>query len=211
MVDSLVLWAAPGACSRISLVALLHCGETFRLAGVALQRGEQLRPAYLALNPKGKVPLLQTPHGPLSETLAIVCWLEQLHPHAGLLPEAAWPRAQALSWLAFVNAGLHPLLYRARMPQRIHGEAGAHAGVREAALQELRTQLQVAEDTLADGREWLVGPRWCMADEALGWLWSRALQSGLEPGPFPAVAALATRLAAQPTHQEALRAEAELH
>lgn len=211
MADGLVLWAAPGACSRISLTALLHCGQAFRLAGVALARGEQLRPDYLALNPKGKVPLLQTPHGPLTETLAIVCWLDEQHPQAGLLPRGGWPRAQALSWLAFVNAGLHPLLYRARMPQRIHADTGAHAGVREAALAELQAQLQVAEDTLADGRAWLMGPHWCIADEALGWLWMRSLQSGLAPGPFAAVAALADRLAAQPTHQDTLRAEAALH
>lgn len=211
MADGLVLWGAPGACSRISLVALLRCGVAFRLAGVALARGEQLRPAYLGLNPKGKVPLLQTPQGPLSETLAIVCWLDALHPHAGLLPVPAWPRSQALSWLAFVNAGLHPLLYRVRMPQRIHADATAHPGLRDAALAELQTQLQVAEQALADGRDWLMGAHWCAADEALGWLWARALLSGLPPGPFPAIAGLAERLAAQPTHQDALRAEATLH
>ena len=211
MAEDLVLWAAPGACSRISLVALLRCGEPFQLAGVALARGEQLQPAYLALNPKGKVPLLQTPRGPLSETLAIVCWLDALHPEAGLLPEPAWSRAQALSWLAFVNAGLHPLLYRARMPQRVHADAATHPGLRMAALAELQAQLLVAEKALADGRDWLMGPRWCIADEALAWLWARALQSGLAAASFPAIAALAERLAAQPIHQDALRAEASLH
>lgn len=208
--QDLQLWAAPGACSRISLVALLRCGVPFQLHGLALARGEQMQPAYRGLNPKGKVPLLQTAQGLLTETIAIVSWLDGQHPQADLLPSEPWPRAQALSWLAFANAGLHPLIYRARMPQRIHADAATHPGIRAAALAELTAQLQVAEDALADGRDWLMGTHWCIADEALGWVWARGLLSGLEPAGFPRIAALIARLEATPAHAQALQAEAGL-
>lgn len=209
--EPLVLWAAPGACSRISLIALLRCGLPFRLQALALSQGAQRQAAFLALNPKGKVPLLQTPQGALSETVAICCWLDALRPEAGLLPPAAqpWERAQALSWLAFASAGLHPLIYRARMPQRIHPDPATHDQLRATALAELAQQLQVAEDRLAQG-PWLCGARDGMADVALGWVWARALLSGLDATPFPQLGRFAERLAALPSSLAAVEAEAVL-
>lgn len=209
--ESLVLWVAPGACSRISHVALLRCGLPFRLQALALARGEQRQPTYLALNPKGKVPLLQTPQGALSETVAICCWLDAQHPEAGLLPplDEPWARAQALSWLAFASAGLHPLIYRARMPQRIHPDPSTYEQLRFAALSELAQQLQVAEDQLSQ-MPWLDGARDRIADVALGWVWARALLSGLDAAPFPQLGRFAERLAALPSSLAAVQAEAAL-
>jgi glutathione S-transferase len=208
---TLRLWAAPGACSRISITALLMCGVPFQLVPVALAQGQQRQADFLALNPKGKVPVLQTSHGLLSETLAIISWLEACHPGAGLLPPAhqAWARAQAVSWLAFANAGLHPLIYRLRMPRRIHADEHTHAGVHAAALAELMQQLLVAEQALA-GAPWLGGEQANIADAALGWAFGRATLSGLPGTQFPNLQAHAERLHVWPVHARAVQAEAAL-
>ena len=206
---TLTLYHSPGACSRVSLVALETCGLDYEAHAVALQAGQQKQPAYLALNPKGKVPLLATPEGTLSENVAILGWLDARHPQAGLLPDAAqpWARAQAMSWLAWSASTLHPLVYRARMMPRIHPDAATHAGIRDAALAEMAAQFTVAEQALADGRPWLMGEAWCIADTHVCWALGRGLMAGLDGTAFPRLAALAERQAGQPAFQRALQRE----
>ena len=76
---------------------------------VHLRRGEQSGDAYLALNPAGLVPLLRDGPHEISQSLAIVEYLEELHPEPPLLPQApadrAWVRALALT----IACDIHPL------------------------------------------------------------------------------------------------------
>jgi glutathione S-transferase len=206
---ALILYVAPGACSRVALVALEHSGLAYEARPVALMSGQQRQPEFLALNPKGKVPLLLTPDGPLSENVAIASWLDAQAPHAGLLPPpgAVWARAQALSWLAWSASTLHPMIYRMRMTARIHPDAATHPTIKAAALAELAQQLAVAEEALADGRPWLTGADWCIADTHVCWVYGRGLDGGLDAAAFPQLAALAARHAQRPAFQRALARE----
>jgi len=208
--DALTLYLSPGACSRVTLVALETAGLSYAARRVGLPQGEQRSAAYLALNPKGKVPLLVTPEGPLSENLAILSWLDAQAPAAALLPPAGetYLRAKALSWLAFSVSTLHPQLYRARMTARIHPDTATHEGIRAAALAEMRQQLAAVDQTLAAGRPWLMGERWCIADAHVSWAVDRACSSGLSLDGLPHVAALLERQMAQPAWQTALAREA---
>ena len=178
----LVLYFAPGACSRVALVALEETGVAYEAKPVALTAGQQRQPEYLTLNPKGKVPLLVTPEGRLSENVAIVAWLDALHPQAGLLPPASepWARAQAISWLSWSASALHPMVYRMRMTPRIHPDAATHPVIKTTALAEAAQQLAVAEEALADGRAWLGGAQWRMADTHVCWAFGRSVDSGLD-------------------------------
>lgn len=205
----LILYFAPGACSRVALVALEASGLAYEARPVALMAGQQRTPDYLALNPKGKVPLLVTPDGPLSENIAIASWLDAQAPQAGLLPEpgAAWVRAQALSWLAWSASTLHPMIYRMRMTARIHADTATHPAIKAAALAELAQQLTVAEEALADGRPWLTGERWRIADTHVCWVHGRGLDGGLDTAAFPRLAALAARHAELPAFQRAVARE----
>lgn len=205
-----VLYFAPGACSRVALTGLEESGLPYEARSVALMTGEQRQPGYLALNPKGKVPLLVTPDGPLSENMAIAHWIDSQAPGAGLLPpaEQVWARTQALSWLAWSVSTLHPMIYRIRMTQRIHPDVSTHAAIKAAGLAELAQQLSAAEDALADGRPWITGEAWRIADTHLCWVLGRCLDGGLDPGSFPRLANLAARHAQRPAFQRALAQEA---
>jgi glutathione S-transferase len=78
-------------------------------------RNDMRAPAFLALNPEGKVPTLLVDGRPLTEVLAILFYLARRFPAAGLLPrENIEAEAQALSWMSFAAATLHPA--RARGP-----------------------------------------------------------------------------------------------
>ena len=142
---NLTLFAAPGSCSRVALTALAAAGLPCTLAWVDLAGGQQRQPVYLALNPKGKVPLLDTPEGTLSDNLAIATWVDAQAPAAGVLPAAGFARAEAMGWLGWAAGTLHPLVYRLRMSARIHPDAATHEAIRAAARAELQAALGAAE------------------------------------------------------------------
>lgn len=209
--SKLTLYFSPGACSRVALEALEETGVSYAARPIALSAGEQRQARYRALNPKGKVPLLLTDEGALSEIIAIVSWLDMRHPQAALLPQAqdAWTRAQALSWLSWSVSTLHGLVFRLRMASRIHPDPQVQSRIQTVAMSELAEQLAVAENALADGRPWLCGTSWCIADSHVCWALGRAMDSGWDSASVPHLTGLLTRQAARPAFQRALARESQ--
>lgn len=82
-------------------------------------------PAYLALNPAGLIPTLITPHGPLSETAAILLWLGDTHHLVPTAPDPA--RAPFLKWLFFLSNTAHADLRQIFYPH-LYVPATATAG-----------------------------------------------------------------------------------
>ena len=76
---------------------------------VNLLKGEQRSEPYLAKNPQGLVPLLETERGALAQSLAILEWLEQQYPQTPLLPADPWQAAQVRSLVYAVACDIHPL------------------------------------------------------------------------------------------------------
>jgi maleylacetoacetate isomerase len=77
---------------------------------VHLRRNAQLADAYLALNPQGLVPTLVTDEGDvLTQSLAIIEWLDEVHPAPALLPRAPAARARVRSLALAVACEIHPL------------------------------------------------------------------------------------------------------
>jgi len=89
-----------------------------------LSAGEQRGRDYLSLNPQGLVPALQTSRGPLSQSLAIIEWLDETHPEPPLLPTDPWARARVRSLAHAVAIEIHPLNNR-RVLEYIRREFGA--------------------------------------------------------------------------------------
>jgi glutathione S-transferase len=209
--SALVLHHAPGACSRVPLVLLQAARADFRLQLVQLKSGQQHQPAFQALNPKGKVPVLVHGEQVLTENLAISTWIARRYPDAQLMPrlEDDWSHAQALSWLSFCAATLHPLIFRARLPARVVGDGPAQEIVRQLALAELCHQLQVAEQSLSQ-QTWLVADRWMAPDIYLFWCTGRSGEAGVDLHPFPALTAHHKRLSSDPVVSAALERESQV-
>lgn len=101
-----ILHYAPDNASLIIRLALDELGVAYRTQLVDRRVSEQSSAAYRALNPAGRIPTLETPDGPISETGAILLWLSDRH--GGLLPGPNTPdRAAALNWLFFESNTLH--------------------------------------------------------------------------------------------------------
>ena len=74
------LFVAPGTCARVPTIALEEIGVPYETELVRLPLKEQKSPAFLAINPKGKVPALLIDGVPLTENVAILTWLNQTSP-----------------------------------------------------------------------------------------------------------------------------------
>jgi maleylpyruvate isomerase len=84
-------------------------GIAFAQATYALRKGEQRSPAYIALNPQGLVPSLETPDGILTQSLAIIEWLDEVYPDPALLPRDPWGRARVRSLAQIIALDIHPI------------------------------------------------------------------------------------------------------
>lgn len=92
-------------------IALALKGLAYETSAVHLVRdgGEQLKPEYRARNPQGRVPLLEHDGVIISQSLAIVEYLEEKFPDAPLLPVGAQGRARVRSLAQLVACDIHPL------------------------------------------------------------------------------------------------------
>ena len=75
-----------------------------------LRKGEQCAPAYLAINPQGLVPALEDDAGAvLTQSLAIIEWLDETHPEPALLPKDPLRRAKARAFAMALACDTHPV------------------------------------------------------------------------------------------------------
>jgi maleylpyruvate isomerase len=74
-----------------------------------LRKGEQRDPAYLAINPQGLVPTLQEGGAVITQSLAIIEWLDELHPEPPLLPKDPLRRAHVRGFALAVACDIHPV------------------------------------------------------------------------------------------------------
>jgi maleylacetoacetate isomerase len=90
-------------------IALNLKGLAYEASFVHLRKGEQRSPAYVALNPEGLVPALQIDGLTLSQSLAIIEYLDETHPDPPLLPKDPIARAQARALAHIIACDIHPL------------------------------------------------------------------------------------------------------
>jgi glutathione S-transferase len=205
----LALYHSPGACSRVPLVLLAKAQANYELRIVRTGAGENRAPAFLQVNPKGKVPVLVRNGEALTENVAIVSFLAQQFPQARLMPHPidGWGYGQALSWLAWGATTLQPLVGRIRSPQRIAEGEQAQASVQAMGVAELQRSLQLADQRLS-ARRWLAGDDWMAPDVYLFWVVTRGIENGIDLGKLPSLAAHFQRLQQEPVLVQALAREA---
>jgi len=105
----LTLFLAPGSSSMAPHIALHEIGVPFAPRPLSFANQEHRSQAYLRLNPEGKVPTLLVEGRPLTEVAAILFYLARRFPAAQLLPtDNIEAEAQAISWMSFIAATIHP-------------------------------------------------------------------------------------------------------
>lgn len=169
MTKPLCLHYAPDNASLCVRLALEELGVSYETRLVDRATAAQKSPAYLALNPNGLIPVLETPQGPMFETAAILLWLADTY--GGLMPKPSDPaRAHALQWLFWLANTLHPTQRMMFYPAQYTD--GDIATFRSFAHQNIRNKLTLLNN--GPHADWLdadtpsimgcyLGPllRWC--------------------------------------------------
>ena len=89
--------------------ALNFKGLDYEYLSYKLRDGEQRAQKFLDINPEGLVPALETPQGVLSQSLAIIEWLDETRPEPALLPVDPWARARVRSLAHLIALDIHPI------------------------------------------------------------------------------------------------------
>lgn len=97
-----------GAAYRVR-IALNLKGVSYDQQGVDLRTGAQGSDVFVALNPQGMVPALEVDGAVLTQSPAILEWLEETHPQPPLLPADPVERAQVRAMAAVIGCDIHPL------------------------------------------------------------------------------------------------------
>lgn len=197
------LYYAPGACSLSPHIVLREGGFDFTLEKVDLgTKKTETGRDYREINPKGYVPALELDDGSiLTEGPAIVQYLADRVPERGLAPaNGTMERYRLQEWLNYISTELHKTwspLFRPDAPD----------AWKQACRETLRHRYGIVERALADGRPYLMGEAFTVADAYLFTVtnWARFVDFDLSP--FPALRTYQERVAARPAVQEALRAE----
>ena len=182
----LTLYFAPGSSSFAPHIALHEVGAPYEGRPMSFARRDMQSPAYLAINPEGKVPTLLIDGRPLTEVAGILFYLAKTYPQAGLLPEDAEGQARAVSWMSFIASTLHPARSKGvEHTMRVYGIADARLG----------------------SKEWVLG-RYSIADIhlfRLYWRLSKAIN--LAPDSFPHLSAHHDRMLARPAVKRTIEIE----
>jgi glutathione S-transferase len=182
MSDDVTLFHMPGACARVVVNALEEIQIAYDLHMIAF--GKTRSPEYLAINPKGSVPALRIGSRILTENAAILYYLHQCYPDAGLLPDpSTLPPNSALEDLVWLSSTVHVAVRQIRMPSRF-SEEGADA-IRAKGMLELTPMADRVASRVTGG--WWYGSEWSIVDVYLAWCFSTAASAGfLLPEPLNA-------------------------
>jgi GST-like protein len=126
---------------------LAEAGADCEFRTVSLDRDEQKSPAYLAINPSGKLPALALPEGGIvTETAALLLLIAERHAKAKLLPPPGdAERAPALRALAFMASEIYPIVEIVDYPERFVPAGERAAALRENAIARVRARMLLAE------------------------------------------------------------------
>ncbi|MFL5265737.1 MAG: glutathione S-transferase family protein [Stellaceae bacterium] len=124
-------------------------------------------PTHLALHPFGRVPVLQHDDFTLYETSAIAMYVDETYATPALQPTNPRERARMHQWISAVNSYYYPyMIYHVSHERNVFPQLGIPSDEKVVAhaLPKVEVSLQVVEQELRDGREYLLGSDLSLAD-----------------------------------------------
>lgn len=202
--------ASPNAMKVLALA--YHLELPFEEVFVNLSAGEQKKPGFLALNPNGRMPVLEDGDFVLWESNAILEYLADTNPQAGLLPQDPQGRANVLRWLFWQSAHMGPavtIVMYERVVKRFLGVGAPDEARVVEGLAQFSTFAAVLEQQLAK-HGYVAGDRLTVADFSLASLLAMHAQAGIPLDEFPHVKAWFERFAELPGWRRAMARAAEV-
>ena len=198
------VYFAPLACSMATRIALYEAGADAQY--IQRDRSKRLPDGsdFTAINPLGMVPTLRTDDGEvLTENAAILQYVAERFPGAGLAPTSGIARARLHQWLSFIGTELHKAVFMPLLQPQQPADAKTYA----AGLADAR--LGILDKHLTD-REFLLD-RFSVADAYLFTVLNWSMATPIKFDRYPAIQAYVTRLQQRPSVAKAVGEEFALY
>lgn len=194
----LILYSFPGTISLACQIALEEAGADYEVVRVDFAANAQRAPEYLAINPKSRVPALATDRGVITEAPAILTYIAQSFPQAGLAPlDDPFAFAQVQAFNTYLCAWVHPAAAHRHRGYRWADTPEAIAEMRRKAPEVFAQGMRLIEDEYLQG-PWVMGEGYTICDPYMftvaGWL----ERDGIDPAGFPKIADHFARMKARP-------------
>ena len=164
--DTFTLHGAPGSGATVVHAALALLGLPVRTVDVSPWESEAERKKLAPLNPMRQVPVLVLPSGEvMTESAAILIWLGDRYPQAGLCPAAADPmRGPYLRWMLFIASSIYALFWIRDEPSRLIPDPAAQPAMLERSAERIAQCWHEMDAQMPRGTPYLLGDRLSMLD-----------------------------------------------
>jgi glutathione S-transferase len=160
------LYYAPGACSLASHIVIEETGIPYETARLNLAEGDQRKPEYLRLNPRGRVPTCVVDGKVITENVGIIAYFAGGHPQAGIWPKDTWHQALAVSTMAWLSNTVQPAYGHLVRPARYADDAPSQESIKAKGRTSFEEYLREIDALLA-GKKWCIGDRYTAVDAYL--------------------------------------------
>ncbi|MEO8318971.1 MAG: glutathione S-transferase N-terminal domain-containing protein [Bradyrhizobium sp.] len=202
----LKLYFSPGSCALASHIALEEAGVAYTAERVDFKNGQQTTPEYLAINPKGRVPVLVTDRGVLTETPAILAYVAQSSSKAKLMPDDPFAFALAQSFNSYLCSTVHVNhAHKGRGP-RWATEQSSFDDMKRKVPDSMSAAFALIERDMVKG-PWVMGEQYTVCDGYLFTLTGWAEGDGVDMAKLPKVTAHRQRMSERPAVQRVLADE----
>jgi glutathione S-transferase len=206
---TLKLYFAPGSSSLAPLVALEEIDLPYAAHRLDLVAGDQRKPEYLKVNPRGRVPTLVVDGQPVTEVLAILTYLAHRFPHSEFLPLAdPLKLAKAYEVMSWFASTVHVAFAQIARPERYADDEAVKAALATPGEARFARTLTDIERLAQEPGPWLLGESFSAVDAYALVIWRWAERRQIDTAKYPAWSAKAARAFARPSVARALRKEA---
>jgi glutathione S-transferase len=185
------LYYAKGTIAVAVAITLHEAGLEFEPVRLDFKAGEQRQPDYHAINPKGRVPALVTERGILTETGAILDYIADLAPAAGLRPADPFEAARMREAMYYLASTMHVNHAHRARGSRWADEETSFADMRAKAVQTMTESARHVETQMLRG-PFVLGETFSLADPYLWVACSWLEGDGVAVADFEAMAARAS-------------------
>jgi glutathione S-transferase len=195
---------APKTCALATHIALEESGASYEAIKVDFSKGEQTGAEYLAINPKGRVPVLITGKGTLTETPALLAYVAQIAPAAKLAPvEDAFAFADMQAFNSYLCSTVHPHHAHAVRGTRWADDPAALAELKRKVPGNLSACFRMIDGTMLKG-PWVMGDVYSVADPYLFTVSRWLAMHQIDVADFPKVSDHLKRMQDRPSVQRVI-------
>ena len=203
----LKLYYAPATCALASHITLAEAGADYATEKIDFKVNQQNSPDYLKINPKGRVPALVTDRGILTETPAMLAYIAQSFPQAGLAPlDDPFAFAQVQSFNSYLCATLHVAHAHKLRGARWATEESSFADMKRMIPKSVGACFALIERNMLRG-PWVMGESYTICDPYLYTLALWLEGDGVDLASLPKVADHRKRMSERPAVQKVLAEE----